>query len=1801
MTDPASPSDGPLFYVVGNGPSLTTDILDKLPENRWIGMNAAYKYWERTGRYPHYYSCLDPVVVVQHADAIQRMMGEGKIAEFFLHEAILDVAPDLAHHPKVTLLRDFLARKTHTVPVSKLSAYKQTTGVLATRFCIEKGHHDLCLLGIDCSYVEELPETLSGPGYELTIGKTVNSNPNYFFDNYQEKGEKYQVPNPAVHSGNLHLQSFIALRQDIIASGHPIRILVGSRRSHLSRFSLFPDFDVRAHLGLRRLQAVGVPLIPHELDVFLEQLDLWIDPKFQPAFEQVRGVVLHLFLSCGYRADIEARVRAAVSQRPWLKHWFERVRISFLDLPPAMDFYIKGSSPNVFSNKSGPNIFFLAMMAACRDYAHTMLMEADCLPVRPGWLAALERATCDAPPGSWVIGANYAGPTLTAEVNAYHTNGNAIYATGDRAFQTYLEGDFLTALQWLTEHVSPSLAYDVAFATGMNTYKSVLKGCGVDLRKYAHRYVLTPVIANLGGTEELEPGKCDIIAEVVGNPDLYVGHGIPFQRALEQRQDDMPSFYAGDLRTISELRPHSFASVPEDARWTNLGYGRLTGALTGGRSAAGQSLQMQFRAEVAKTWGRGDFVARLILPPGTALTTCEVKARHARKGTLSVPSQLSQDPQGRLRIVTNATEMPQDGITQLLFSLQMTLPAGLDQVELQGLRVLFRPYPERALDVVVTPENPAVRAITRSWGDWLARGQAALDRKYGFLTGNGIGRARPVLRPLTARPKAEYDRGALILPLTGKSTAKVAVDLSGILLAGTMPEAELTLHADTFCTIEIGCGTAATALRLAPGQSATSRLPIGPDTKEVTVTLQQTEGGTGRLTLETMRFPGTSTAPQFDRVVSINPDAESFFGHFLNYEVRLGRAMAATGVEHIIAGPVDAEPRVYEAHPEMVRVFSGRTNKLYSRAPGGALPDLPAFRDELSSYVAGLRGKTLLFMYCGSPEIAEVLHDLAQAHEGCTFAVSLYYLSWMDLGDAATQAYWKPRLQRIAAHPRMRLIVPSPELKQELATLYGITAEELPHPSTTFDDAEVAALRPDPDARPQTPPTVVFPGNMRGGKGYELTAGALTALIRESSPADLRIRLRHPPADSVNKARRDFFDSIRHRVDITDSYLEEEEFRALLVSADLVVIPYTKDRFANRTSGLLIDSLLLGKPCIAIEDTWLSRTVDSYDFGLVAAENGEALAEQILAALAQLDSLRAAALQARDRYTADNSWQALARFLVLPVQKPAQAPPVTPLAAPGQGESKVQRKKALIIGNGPSARLLATAGFDLIPDDMDTFGTTAAFRFYEDIGWWPTYYALADRKVVYHHRETFARLMADPSVTTRKFYLSWKVSDSPKMELIPHSSTGSFSLKKAIEMGYEEIYLIGMEGAYVEEILESRPLTPDEIAERGFGVLNLTRAESKLRIITNTPSYNPNYFFAGYQQKGDVYSLPQANTHQANWNSVTEVMQATGARVINLSQISKIDAFERGDIRKVFPELPETCWDDLSDPFEDRLRMAKSHFEIEAGPAYRPQGENRWLYRSGGQEGHLRALFRHPGKTAGRRLVGGLSVTASHPVTVEFGLGRHGHKTPYEGKGMRVTLQPGIPTLLEVAPEFAQDHGELKLQLTVVDAGNAVEIAFDLSGVYLVEGGASVCSRFTGAEMNYRRGERAAHEGDLSLALAIFLRLSMESDIGFIRKRALEIAEQIGIPQVSDLETLNTRLHGIAPPKDGPATSTVAQLRALLQDREEIAASFEAISQGGKWLSAVGGRKARKASFSVLEEELDQLAGRLRELLQKTG
>jgi len=196
------------------------------------------------------------------------------------------------------------------------------------------------------------------------------------------------------------------------------------------------------------------------------------------------------------------------------------------------------------------------------------------------------------------------------------------------------------------------------------------------------------------------------------------------------------------------------------------------------------------------------------------------------------------------------------------------------------------------------------------------------------------------------------------------------------------------------------------------------------------------------------------------------------------------------------------------------------------------------------------------------------------------------------------------------------------------------------------------------------------------------------------------------------------------------------------------------------------------------------------------------------------------------------------------------------------------KRIAIIIGNGKSVTPLVEDNFKSIPNSVDTYGTGVAFRYYEKINWWPTYYGIFDPKVVNHHKEKLQKFLLDEHNPVKTWFLCDNLCKDhfqdpyKKLKLVQHYSTGPGVTKEAIKKGYDEIWLIGIDNRYIWK--------KEYVKKIGTGIGNDNRVEFIVDL-----KDNPNYGFPYYQMKGDVFSFEFNSNdgevkymHSHNWNNI---------------------------------------------------------------------------------------------------------------------------------------------------------------------------------------------------------------------------------------------------------------------------------------------------------------------------------------------
>ncbi|MEO9971924.1 MAG: hypothetical protein ABJG15_19165 [Hyphomonadaceae bacterium] len=222
-------------FVLGNGPSLRGIDLKNLSGFQTVGLNAAYRYWQTIDWRPTYYACLDEVVGLSHKEAIAELILEGRIESFLLRGNLIAELGQIAKTHKVLNFDSLRSRQSLLTPPTI------TTGSHAALWMATMGFEQIVLLGIDGQYKEFVDGAERRDGIELEIVETKAANPNYFFDNYQQAGDRYNIPNPRP---GLHVEAWHAAAQQL--QSVDVTIFNANDRSEVS---IFPYVQIDDFLG----------------------------------------------------------------------------------------------------------------------------------------------------------------------------------------------------------------------------------------------------------------------------------------------------------------------------------------------------------------------------------------------------------------------------------------------------------------------------------------------------------------------------------------------------------------------------------------------------------------------------------------------------------------------------------------------------------------------------------------------------------------------------------------------------------------------------------------------------------------------------------------------------------------------------------------------------------------------------------------------------------------------------------------------------------------------------------------------------------------------------------------------------------------------------------------------------------------------------------------------------------------------------------------------------------------------------------------------------------------------------------------------------------------------------------------------------------------------------------------------------------------------------------------------------------------------------------------------------------------
>lgn len=215
-----------------------------------------------------------------------------------------------------------------------------------------------------------------------------------------------------------------------------------------------------------------------------------------------------------------------------------------------------------------------------------------------------------------------------------------------------------------------------------------------------------------------------------------------------------------------------------------------------------------------------------------------------------------------------------------------------------------------------------------------------------------------------------------------------------------------------------------------------------------------------------------------------------------------------------------------------------------------------------------------------------------------------------------TAKFWKWAICRFAPmlkNGSVRIVTDSERLADEYEELTGIRFDVLPHPSLV----NVAVSRTDSvrEQLGQETVRVFLPGPSRYEKGTDRLLDAVRFIEgKRASPVEFTLQwadaFARPdgtmvrPQDAISSDPRIKFRVLREP-------LSSQQYTDELCRADYIILPYRRETYYARISGVAVEAMLLAKPIIYTENTWVGTIAEHFGLGIAVDDNVESVARAI--------------------------------------------------------------------------------------------------------------------------------------------------------------------------------------------------------------------------------------------------------------------------------------------------------------------------------------------------------------------------------------------------------------------------------------------------------------------------------------------------------------------------------------------------------------------------------------------------------------
>ena len=210
----------------------------------------------------------------------------------------------------------------------------------------------------------------------------------------------------------------------------------------------------------------------------------------------------------------------------------------------------------------------------------------------------------------------------------------------------------------------------------------------------------------------------------------------------------------------------------------------------------------------------------------------------------------------------------------------------------------------------------------------------------------------------------------------------------------------------------------------------------------------------------------------------------------------------------------------------------------------------------------------------------------------------------------------------------VRFATDSDELAKEYATFTKRPIEILPIPHTNHATFGITAL--DYPIKSLSKIRIIYLGDARDEKGFHFLLAILAASVGNPLLFNAEFVFQAHVSGDYHKNMFQVIDAIENlklsNVHLIRRALSSEEYKVLLESADLVLLPYDSLTYRARASGPFIESICANKPVVIPRDSWMSAQLGESQAG-VTFQSGQFqdLIRAVLSAVSNLTRHKLAA------------------------------------------------------------------------------------------------------------------------------------------------------------------------------------------------------------------------------------------------------------------------------------------------------------------------------------------------------------------------------------------------------------------------------------------------------------------------------------------------------------------------------------------------------------------------------------------------